>query len=127
MLLGRLTSDPEVKALPNDNSVANFSIAVNEYQGKDKPELTFFADCTLFGNRTKGLRDYAKKGDQILVEGKLRKDSWEKDGEKRSKVYVLVDDFKSFGYKPKDQEDAPVAQTTKKTMKSSYRDNSIPI
>lgn len=90
--LGNLTRDVELKTVGANNSqVAKFAVAVNE-KYKDK-EKTMFIDCNCWGNRAGVLEKYFKKGSRILVEGKLEQETWDKDGEKRSKHVINVSDF----------------------------------
>ncbi|MBR3130809.1 MAG: single-stranded DNA-binding protein, partial [Clostridia bacterium] len=52
-----------------------------------------FVDCTMFGNRASGVHPYLSKGLKVAIEGKLRYSTWERDGQKRSKLEVVVDDI----------------------------------
>lgn len=88
-ILGRLTSDVETA---NNGSIGKFTLAVSE-KYKDK-ENTSFIDCTVFDEkRTEILSKFVKKGSHLLVIGKIRQENWEKDGQKRSKLVVIVDNF----------------------------------
>lgn len=88
ILLGRLTRDPETRKV-GDYQVASFGIAVDRDYGKDK-KADFF-DCDAWGKTGEFVSNYLKKGNQILIQGRLRFDSWEKDGKKFSKVSVVAD------------------------------------
>ena len=99
-LMGNLTRDPEMRALPSGMSVASFSLAVNEkYKDRDGNwvERANFIDCEIFGNRAEAFAKYLGKGSPVFVEGKLRFEQWEKDGQKRSKIKVVVDNFEFVG------------------------------
>jgi len=99
-LMGNLTRDPEMRALPRGMSVASFSLAVNEkYKDRDGNwvERANFIDCEIFGNRAEAFAKYLGKGSPVFVEGKLRFEQWEKDGQKRSKIKVVVDNFEFVG------------------------------
>lgn len=101
ILIGRLTRDPEFKTTPN-NQLANFSLASNS-KYKDKEEVSFF-DCVAWGKLAEIIRDYAKKGKQILIEGRLKQESWDTpEGKKASKVFVIVEFMQLLG-DPKDHE-----------------------
>jgi single-strand DNA-binding protein len=89
-LMGNLTRDPERKAA-GETSVVSFGLALNE-KYKDQ-ERTTFVDVTMFGARADAFARFHSKGDRVLIEGKLRLDTWEKDGQKRSKLYVVADSF----------------------------------
>ena len=87
-LTGNLTRDPE-KRNAGETPVLSFGIAVNEYR-KETQYANFF-DINVFGNQAKNLADLIKKGDKVTIEGRLHYASWEKDGQKRSKVDITAD------------------------------------
>jgi single-strand DNA-binding protein len=97
MLIGRLTRDPESRHTANGNSVTNFGLAVNrtyKRPGSDETvEETTFVDVEAWGKTGETFARYMKKGRQAYVEGRLRLDSWEKDGQKRSKIVVVMEQF----------------------------------
>lgn len=86
-VVGRLTRDPELRQTSNDTSVTNFSIAVNRDFKND--EVDFF-DVTAWRELAELVASYKSKGDLVLVQGNLRQDRFEKNGENRSKVYVVA-------------------------------------
>ena len=96
IITGNLVRDPELKSLPSGTSVLTFSVAVNDRkkdssgEWKDYPN---FIDCSMFGTRAEGLSKYLSKGTKVGIDGKLRWSQWEKDGQKRSKVDVTVDNL----------------------------------
>ena len=97
-LSGNLTRDAELRSTQSGLSVLNFGIAVNDRvknqqtgEWMDRPN---FVDCVLFGKRADSLANILHKGSKIALEGKLRYSSWENDqGQKRSKLEVLVDEI----------------------------------
>lgn len=96
-LMGNLTRDLEMRSLPSGTQVGRFGIAVNE-RFKDRndqwQERANFIDCEIFGRRAEVMAQYLSKGSPVFLEGKLRFDQWEtQQGEKRSKLKVVVDDF----------------------------------
>lgn len=98
ILMGNLTRDPETRSTPSGQSVTNFSLAVNRtWKDKDgnKQEDVAFIECEMWGVRGEVIAKYVSKGQQLLVEGRLRQDSWEdKDtGKKRSTLRVVVENF----------------------------------
>lgn len=102
-LYGRLGKDPEKKATTNGTIVASFSLATTREWKKDgrKVEETEWHNCTIFGKRAEAFCQWVKKGDKVLIEGHLKTDHWEdKDGNKRSRTGIMVDDF-FFGDNPK--------------------------
>ena len=95
-LTGNLTREPESKATQAGTSVLSFGIAVNERrrnQAGEWEDVPNFFDCTLFGKRAESLANILAKGMKVSVEGRLRWAQWEKDGQKRSKVDVIVDEI----------------------------------
>lgn len=100
ILMGNLTRDPEVRTTPNGQSVANFSLAVNRtWKGADgnQQESVSYIDCVAWGRTGEVIAQYIQKGRPILVSGRLDQRSWEQDGQKRSKVEVVVEDFNFVG------------------------------
>jgi single-strand DNA-binding protein len=97
LLMGNLTRDVQIKSTAGNQSVADISIAVNRKfktkDGQDREEVTF-VDCECWGPRAEVIAKYFSKGKPIFIEGRLKLDSWEdKDGQKRSKMRVVIDDF----------------------------------
>ena len=107
IISGRLTRDAEVKNLPSGTSVVEFGLASNR-KFKEKEDTTFI-DCTMFGDRASNLAQYLTKGKKLIVEGRLRYESWEKDGQKRSRVGVVVDEV-SFMEPPQKSEVESVSE-----------------
>ncbi len=100
ILMGNLTRDPEVRTTPNGQSVANFSLAVNRtWKGADgnQQEAVSYIDCVAWGRTGEVIAQYMQKGRPILVSGRLDQRSWEQDGNKRSKVEVVIEDFNFVG------------------------------
>ena len=92
ILLGNLTRDVELKHLPSGMAVAEFGLAVNDRR-KDQSgnwiEEATFVDITLWGRTAEVASEYLMKGSMVLIEGRLKYDQWEKDGQKRSKLRVV--------------------------------------
>lgn len=100
ILMGNLTRDPETRTTPNGQSVTNFSLAVNRtWKGADgnQQEAVSYIDCVAWGRTGEVIAQYMQKGRPILVSGRLDQRSWEQDGNKRSKVEVIVEDFNFVG------------------------------
>ncbi|MCC9641729.1 single-stranded DNA-binding protein [Rhodopirellula sp. JC740] len=100
MLMGNLTRDIDLRYLPSGMAVAEFAIAVNEKRkasdGQWVEDVSFF-DITLFGRTAEVAGEYLSKGSPIFVEGRLKQDTWEKDGQKRSKVKVIGERMQMIG------------------------------
>jgi len=100
ILLGNLTRDPEMRMTPSGQAVCKFSMAVNRtYTGQDgqKKEEVTFVDVDSFGKQAETIGKYCTRGKQLFVEGRLKLDSWEKNGEKRSKLTVVLENFQFVG------------------------------
>ena len=100
ILMGNLTRDPELKAIPSGQSVVSFSLALNRSykdQSGEWKEATDFVDITAWGPLAERVAQYCQKGKQVLVNGRIQSRSWEQDGQKRSKVEVLAQDVTFLG------------------------------
>jgi len=95
ILFGRLGQDPELKALPSGTQVCSFSIATNRvYKDKDgnKQEQTDWHNIVLFGRQAEVAKQYLKKGDTVMIEGRIQTRSWEgSDGQKRYRTEIVAD------------------------------------
>jgi single-strand DNA-binding protein len=100
MLLGRLGKDAELKYSSEGKPRLSFSVATDYGRG-DKKE-TEWTDCVQFGDSAENLAQYLSKGKQVLVEGRLRTRSWEKDGAKHYRTEVIVGHIEFAGEKPKE-------------------------
>lgn len=101
-ILGNLTRDPELKALPSGAKVCSFSVATNEVFLKDgqKTEKVEFHNIICFGKTAENIAQYMKKGSQIYVEGKNQTRSWDgADGKKLYRTEILANTVQ-FGNKP---------------------------
>ncbi len=103
LIIGNLTRDPELKALPSGTKVCSFSIATNRvYKDKDgnRQESSEFHNIAAFGRTGELAAQYLKKGSQVYVEGRLQTRSWEgKDGEKKYRTEIIADTVQ-FGNRP---------------------------
>jgi len=97
LIAGNLTRDPELKPTQSGMQVLKLGVAVNGYRKDpstgDWAEYPNFIDCTMFGNRAESVARFMSKGSKVAIEGKLRWSQWERDGQKRSKVEVIVDEI----------------------------------
>ena len=97
LISGNLTRDPELRATASGTQVLSFGVAVNDRrrnpQTNEWEDYPNFVDCTMFGNRAEAVSRYLSKGSKVAIEGKLRYSSWEKDGQRRSKLEVIVDEI----------------------------------
>ena len=97
IISGNLTRDPELRSTQSGMDVMSFGVAVNDRrrnpQTNEWEDYPNFVDCTMFGNRARSLHQYLSKGTKVAIEGKLRWSQWERDGQKRSKLEVIVDEL----------------------------------
>ncbi len=96
ILLGNATRAPELRHTPGGQAICKFSLAVNRnYAGPngEKKTETTFVDVDAFGKPAETLGKYLTKGKPLLVEGRLKLDTWEKNGEKRSRLGVVLEGF----------------------------------
>lgn len=90
--MGRLTKDIELQTTKGGTEYAKFSVAVNRKKDKNGDIKADFVDCTAFGKTAAFVQNYFKKGDGIVVEGRLESDTYDaKDGTKRTKWGVTVE------------------------------------
>ena len=113
ILAGNLTRDPQLSYTPTQTPVVDFGMAINRtWRGQDgqKNEETCFVDCRAFGRQAETINQYLSKGRPVLVEGRLRFSSWEKDGRKHSKLSVTVENFQFMGSAQGGQSGSPAPQ-----------------
>jgi single-strand DNA-binding protein len=91
LLMGNLTRDPEVKYTPKGTAVCDLGLAINDsYKAQDGTvkETTTFVDVEVWGRTAENCKQYLTKGRPVFIEGQLRLDQWEQEGQKRSKMKV---------------------------------------
>lgn len=124
IISGNLTREPEMRNCANGSTVMGIGVAVNDRvknqqtgQWEDRPN---FIDCTIFGNRASSLQQYLHKGDKVAVEGHLRWSQWERNGEKRSKLEVIVDEIELMSQRQQPKQ-AQCAQPVAVMPQQQYR------
>ena len=97
VISGNLTRDPELRRTQSGMAILSLGVAVNDRrrnpQTGEWEDYANFVDCTMFGNRADSLSNILVKGMKVAIEGKLRWSQWERDGQKRSKLEVIVDEI----------------------------------
>jgi single-strand DNA-binding protein len=133
VLMGNLTRDPELRSIPSGQQVASFSLAVNrtwKNANGEQQEAVDYIDCNAWGKPAEIITQYMKKGSAILVSGRLQQRTWEQEGQKRSKVEVVVEDFNFVGggnqdggggssYQPSESSSAPASKSKKEEAPAS--------
>ena len=102
ILIGNLTRDPELKAIPSGTKVATFGLATNRtYKDKDgkKQDSTEFHNIVVFARVAELVAQYLKKGSQTYVEGRLQTRSWDQNGEKKYRTEIVAE-VVQFGNRP---------------------------
>lgn len=95
-ITGNLTRDPELRQTQGGTPILSFGVAVNDKRKNQQGEWVDYpnyVDCVVFGLRAEKLATFMTKGMKVAIEGKLHYQSWEKDGQKRSKLEVVVDNI----------------------------------
>jgi len=110
-LIGNLTKDPEIRYAPSGTAVGDLRMAVSrKYRTSDGQdhEETCFVGVTVWGRQAETCGEYLSKGRPVLVEGRLKFDEWEKEGQKHSRLSVVADRVQFLGSprRPESQEDA---------------------
>ena len=100
ILVGNLTRDPELRYIPSGTAVTEISMAISDRR-KDQSgnwiEETTFIDVTLWARTAEVVCEYLSKGSSVLIEGRLKFETWEKDGQKRSKLKVIGERMQMLG------------------------------
>lgn len=101
ILAGNLTRDPQLSYTPSNTPVCEFGLAVNrrwrDRDGQQREEVCF-VDLTAYGRSGETINQYMRKGQPILIEGRLRFNQWtSKEGQKRNRLDVVVDNFTFLG------------------------------
>jgi single-strand DNA-binding protein len=99
ILVGNLTRDPELRYIPSGTAVSDIGLAVNDRvkRGDQWVEEPVFVDVTLWGRTAEIANEYLSKGSSVLIEGRLKLDRWEKDGQKHSKLKVIGERLQMLG------------------------------
>lgn len=100
ILLGNVTRDPELRYISSGTAVTDIGLAVNDRRktaSGEWVEETTFVDVTLWGRTAEVAGEYVTKGSPLLIEGRLKLDTWEKDGKKNSKLRVVCDRMQLLG------------------------------
>jgi single-strand DNA-binding protein len=102
ILIGNVTRDPELRYIPSGTAVTDVGLAVNDRRkgaNGEWIEETTFVDVTLWGRTAEVATEYLNKGSSVMIEGRLKLDTWEKDGKKNSKLRVIGERMVMLGGK----------------------------
>ena len=117
ILVGNLTRDPELRYTPKGTAITKFGLAVNRTwkdEGGNKKEECVFVDIDAFGRTAENVGKYMRKGSPILIEGRLKLDTWDdkQTNQKRSKLGVVAETVQFLGSKGEWTESAPTTPPT---------------
>jgi single-strand DNA-binding protein len=125
ILMGNLTRDIELRYTTSGMAIGDVGIAVNDRRknqnGEWVDEATFF-DVKFFGRTAEIAGEYLSKGSPVHLEGRLKLDMWEKDGQKRSKLYVIVEHMQLIGGKPTGEAGAASRPRTTAQVQEVYHE-----
>lgn len=120
---GNLTRDPELRATQGGTSVLTFGVAVNDRrknpQTGEWEDVPNFIDCVVFGSRAEPLTKFLSKGSKVAIEGKLRWSQWERDGQKRSKIEVIVDEVEFLSQRKQNEQQVQQGYAEKKVKRAA--------
>lgn len=128
IVIGNITRDPELKTTPSGTSVCTFSIATNrtwfDKNANTKKEEVEFHNIVAWGKTGELVHQYMKRGNQIMIEGRLQTRSWEgKDGKKNYRTEIVAENIQ-FGQRPAGQTSAPAPARTK--QEGAYPSDIVP-
>lgn len=130
LVTGNLTRDPELRVTAGGTQVLSFGVAVNDRrrnpQTGEWEDYPNFVDCTMFGTRAEAVSRFLAKGNKVAIEGKLRYSSWEKDGQRRSKLEVIVDEIE-FMSRRDEQSDAVISTPTPAPVRPTASRKAVPV
>lgn len=122
---GNLTRSPELRSTASGMPVLGFGVAVNDRRKNNQTgeweDYPNFIDAVMFGTRAEAVSKYLDKGTKVSIEGKLRWSQWERDGQKRSKIEVIVDEIEFMS-----QRKEPKAQRQVVDASEAVYDSDIP-
>lgn len=128
ILIGNLTKDVEMRYLASGDGIANFSVATNR-RWKDKngerKEESEFHNITIFGGLAKICGEYLHKGSKVYLEGRIKTESWEKDGEKKYRTVIIAEDMKMLDGRGNEQKPTNNVKHTDQEAEE-YDDSDIP-
>lgn len=128
ILNGRIAREIELKQTEAGKSLGGFSIAVTrDYKNTAGEYESDFFDCTAFGQRAEYLSKYTSKGDMVSIVGRLKNDAWEtKDGEKRYKVGIVVEEVSVLSRKKATEENEKKSNPAPKKAASNDDEEELP-
>lgn len=131
IITGNLTRDPELRSTASGMPVLGFGVAVNDrrrnQQTGEWEDYPNFIDCTMFGARAESVSRFLSKGSKVAIEGKLRWSQWERDGQKRSKIEVIVDEIEFLSRNDGSRGGAPMQQSAPQAQAMPVQQTPAPV
>lgn len=114
IISGNLTRDPDLRATQSGMEVLGLGVAVNDRRKNpatgEYEDYPNFVDCVMFGPRARSVSAYLAKGSKVAIDGRLHWSQWEREGQKRSKLEVIVDDIEFMSVRKETTESQPTQQ-----------------
>lgn len=132
ILVGNLTRDPELRYTAKGTAIAKLGLAVSRNWRDDTGETrteTTFVDIDAFGKQAETIGQYMKKGRPMLIEGRLRLDSWEdrQTGQKRNKLGVVLEGFQFLGGGGRSRDDYAESGNAERPAQSESTEGHNPV
>lgn len=129
ILIGRLGKDPELKQLSDNNAVCSVSMATGE-KHKDKSgqvvETTEWHNLTFWGSQAETIAKFCTKGSQLMVEGKIKTESYEKEGQKVYATKIVVHQFEFLGSKTNPSDQQPASNSITENAQVTDNESDLP-
>jgi single-strand DNA-binding protein len=131
ILIGNLTRDVELKHLPKGTAVCNLSLAVNrrwKNEAGEEKEDVYFAECKAFGKQAETLAQYVRKGNPLMIEGRLTREEWDdkKTGDKRSTTRIMIETFQFLKERSEGAASAPRQESAPAAPKPDLDADDLP-
>jgi single-strand DNA-binding protein len=128
ILIGNLTRDIELRHTPGGTAVCDVGLAVNDKrkQGDEWVEETTFVDCTLWARTAEVASEYLRKGSPCMIEGRLKLEQWEQDGQKRSKLKVVGERMQMLSSGERKQSEPDPTSEYREAAEKQLIDDDIP-
>lgn len=129
-ITGNLTRDPELRTTPNGMAVLTIGMAVNDRRRNNQTgeweDYANYVNCIVFGKRAEALASHLSKGSKVAIEGKLHYSQWESDGQKRSKLEVIIDEIEFMSQRGSEVAHTAPVQPAQPVVDASVYDPDIP-
>ncbi len=130
IISGNLTRDPELRSTQSGMAVLSFGVAVNDRRKNGRTgeweDYPNFVDCTMFGSRAGSVAACLSKGSKVTIEGKLRWEQWERDGQKHSRLKVICEEIEFMSRRDGGSAPAPAPVQPVIGAASAVYDDDIP-